>query len=78
MFGFGKRICAGRISSSVREELLGSSILLFIFTKGRLMADNNVFLMCAMAIATLNISKAVGPDGNEITPMLELEGGILT
>jgi hypothetical protein len=42
------------------------------------MADNNIFLTCAMALATLDISKAVSPDGNTITPVLEIEGGFLT
>jgi cytochrome P450 len=42
---------------------------------GRLYADNSVFLVVIMALATLNISAAEDIDGNKIVPAIEFEGG---
>jgi cytochrome P450 len=42
---------------------------------GRFYADNSVFLMVAMALATLNISAAVDATGNKIVPTVDFEGG---
>jgi cytochrome P450 len=54
-FGFGRRICPGR-----------------------LYADNSTFLLISASLATLKISKAVGADGKEVTPLIEFEGGSIT
>jgi cytochrome P450 len=41
---------------------------------GRRFADDNVFLACAMILATLDIKRACDSEGNEILPEIEFEG----
>jgi cytochrome P450 len=54
IFGFGRRICPGR-----------------------LYANNSMFLLMAISLATLKVSKAIGTDGKEITPQIDFEGGVV-
>lgn len=44
---------------------------------GQFLADNNVWLVLATLIATMNIRKARGEDGVEITPRLDYTSGIV-
>lgn len=44
---------------------------------GRFFAENNLFLVCATLLATLNITRAHDSDGNDIVPLtIEYEGHI--
>ncbi|EPS93959.1 hypothetical protein FOMPIDRAFT_48847 [Fomitopsis schrenkii] len=45
---------------------------------GQFLADNNVWLVLATLIATMNIRKARGEDGVEITPRLDYTSGIVS
>jgi cytochrome P450 len=45
---------------------------------GRLLADQNVFIAFATALAVLNISKAVDVNGQEIDPTLDYYGEFMT
>jgi hypothetical protein len=40
-------------------------------SSGRFFGENNIYLALAMFIATFNISKALDPQGKEITPVIE-------
>lgn len=44
---------------------------------GRSLADNNVWLVLATLIATMDIRKARGENGVEITPFLDYTSGIV-
>jgi cytochrome P450 len=55
VFGFGRRICPGRV-----------------------LADATVYLTIAKTLAAFEIRKAVDVDGNEIEPVVEFEGGLIS
>jgi len=38
---------------------------------GRYLAQNSIWILAASILATLDISKAIGDDGKEITPKVE-------
>ncbi|KAG6852362.1 hypothetical protein C0991_000374, partial [Blastosporella zonata] len=43
---------------------------------GRHLADASLWIVIASTLATLDISKAAGVDGKEITPEVEFSSGI--
>jgi cytochrome P450 len=45
---------------------------------GRFFAEESVFITCAIALAALNIEKAVDDAGKEIIPAVDFEGGGIT
>jgi len=54
IFGFGRRICPGRV-----------------------LADTSLFIMAAMALSVLDISKSVSADGTTVEPVLKpLSGSV--
>jgi hypothetical protein len=62
-------------STSVHVDLAlrrhAYSALVLCQSSGRFFGENNIYLALAMFIATFNISKALDPQGKEITPVIE-------
>ena len=45
--------------------------------QGRVLGENNVWLVLSRLVATMDIRKEVGSDGKEITPVLKYRTGIV-
>jgi hypothetical protein len=72
VFGFGRRICPGDSLCTF------TGILHTKYQIGRILADNNIFSICAGALATFRIEKALDANGKQIEPVVDYSGAFVT
>jgi hypothetical protein len=67
-------------SSHLRYQIFTQGVSINIFDLiviGRVFADSNIFLIFAIVLASLDISKEMDAEGNDVVPSIEFVGEVL-